>query len=162
MADKMAVMNGGFLQQFDTPANVFTNPVNTFVASFVGSPAMSLIPLEVVGTALKSPEGWELPLSAENARKIAGATTRDVVLGARHSTLKLHKGLVQNSVPGKVYTVEPTGDVTFAQVFVGGSILNISLEPSVAIAPDERVWIEFDQERMHLFDAKTTMALAAG
>ncbi len=46
MADKMAVMNGGFLQQYDTPANVFANPVNMFVASFVGSPAMSLIPLD--------------------------------------------------------------------------------------------------------------------
>ena len=46
MADKMAVMNGGFLQQYDTPGHVFANPVNMFVAGFVGSPAMSLIPVE--------------------------------------------------------------------------------------------------------------------
>ena len=46
MADKMAVMNGGYLQQYDTPAQVFAHPVNMFVASFIGSPAMSLIPLE--------------------------------------------------------------------------------------------------------------------
>ncbi|RZJ84367.1 MAG: ABC transporter ATP-binding protein, partial [Massilia sp.] len=62
MADKMAVMNGGFLQQYDTPSNVFSNPVNMFVASFVGSPAMSLIPLtaETRGSdvVLKSTEGW--------------------------------------------------------------------------------------------------------
>ena len=45
MADKMAVMNGGFLQQYDTPAQVFAHPVNMFVASFIGSPAMSLVPL---------------------------------------------------------------------------------------------------------------------
>jgi multiple sugar transport system ATP-binding protein len=64
-------------------------------------------------------------------------------------------------VPGKVYTVEPTGDVTFAQVFINGAVVNISLEPSVMIAPDEMVWIEFDQDRMHLFDAATTMALQA-
>src|SRR5918995_1264069 len=66
MADKMAVMNGGFLQQYDTPKNVFDHPVNMFVAGFIGSPAMSLIPLEAVtrGTdvVLKSHEGWELPL----------------------------------------------------------------------------------------------------
>src|SRR6187399_2765596 len=48
MSDKMAVMNGGFLQQYDSPANVFANPVNMFVASFVGSPAMSLVPLTAV------------------------------------------------------------------------------------------------------------------
>ncbi|WP_375451342.1 ABC transporter ATP-binding protein [uncultured Devosia sp.] len=161
MADKMAVMNGGYLQQYDTPANVFANPINTFVASFVGSPAMSLIPLEISGTALKSPEGWDLPLSPANVRKTAASTTKDVVLGARHSTLKLHKSARPGSVPGKVYTVEPTGDVTFAQVFVNGAVVNISLEPSVVIAPDEQVWIEFDQERLHLFDAATTMALQA-
>ena len=45
MADKMAVMNGGFLQQYDSPAQVFAHPKNMFVASFIGSPAMSLIPL---------------------------------------------------------------------------------------------------------------------
>jgi len=165
MADKMAVMNGGLLQQYDTPANVFAHPVNTFVASFVGSPAMSLIPLEAASeggqTVLRSNEGWNLPLSAMNARKAAGATTSSVVLGARHSTVKLHKSSVPGSVPAKVYTVEPTGDVTFAQVFIAGAVLNVSLEPSVAIRPDEAVFIEFDQERMHLFDGQTTMALQA-
>ncbi len=165
MADKMAVMNGGLLQQYDTPANVFANPVNTFVASFVGSPAMSLIPLDVTSkggeTALTSPEGWELPMSPLNARKAAASSTRQVVLGARHSTLKLHKSAVAGSVPGKVYTVEPTGDITFAQVFINGAVVNISLDPSVVVRPDEMVWIEFDQDRLHLFDAVTTMALTA-
>jgi multiple sugar transport system ATP-binding protein len=165
MADKMAVMNGGLLQQYDSPSNVFANPVNTFVASFVGSPAMSLIPLEATtngaDAALRSPEGWELPLSPMNARKAAGSTTSKIILGARHSTLKLHKSAAPGSVPGKVYTVEPTGDITFAQVFINGAVVNISLEPSVSITPDEQVWIEFDQDRMHLFDAETTMALKA-
>src|SRR5580692_7775898 len=50
MADKMAVMNGGYLQQYDSPAQVFAHPVNMFVASFIGSPAMSLIPLEASTT----------------------------------------------------------------------------------------------------------------
>jgi len=166
MADKMAVMHGGVLQQYDSPANVFANPVNTFVASFVGSPAMSLIPLEVVtkGTdvALRSSEeGWELPLSAENARKATASSQGTVVLGARHSTLKIHKTQVPGSVPGKVYTVEPTGDVTFAQVFVSGAVVNVSLEPTFAIAPDEDVFVEFDQQRLHLFDGQTTNALKA-
>src|SRR5262245_46165632 len=67
MADKMAVMHGGVLQQYDSPANVFANPVNTFVASFVGSPAMSLLPVEVVtkgnGTVLQGSGGRAMPLS---------------------------------------------------------------------------------------------------
>src|SRR6185436_6514192 len=58
MADKMAVMNGGLLQQYDSPDRVFANPVNTFVAGFIGSPAMNLILVKVVGTALESDDGW--------------------------------------------------------------------------------------------------------
>ena len=163
MADKMAVMNGGYLQQYDTPAQVFANPVNLFVASFIGSPAMSLIPLEATTaagrTVLTSAEGWALTLSDRNARKVQNATSRKVVLGARHSTIRLHKSQVDASVPAKVYTVEPTGDVTFVQVFLSGAVVNISLPPTFDVEPDEQVWLEFDQERMHLFDGATELAL---
>ena len=64
-------------------------------------------------------------------------------------------------MPGRVHTVEPTGDITFAQVLVDGEVVNISLAPSVALEPDESVWIEFDQDHMHLFDGATTAALRA-
>jgi multiple sugar transport system ATP-binding protein len=163
MADKMAVMNGGFLQQYDSPKNVFDNPANMFVASFVGSPAMSLIPLEAVthGTdvALRSPEGWELPLSPQNSRKALTATSGKIVLGARHSTVKLHDRQTPGAVPGVVYTVEPTGDITFVQVFLGDAIVIVSLDPTIVVEPDQKVWIEFDQDRIHLFDGATEKAL---
>ncbi|HWV20160.1 MAG TPA: sn-glycerol-3-phosphate ABC transporter ATP-binding protein UgpC [Devosia sp.] len=165
MADKMAVMNGGLLQQYDSPANVFANPVNMFVASFIGSPAMSLVPLETASadgrTVLSSAEGWTLPLSDRNMRKVASATSKKIVLGARHSTIKLHKTDIAGTVPAKVYTVEPTGDVTFVQAFLSGAIVNISLPPTVTVAPDEMVWLEFDQDRIHLFDGQTERALGA-
>src|SRR3954451_6068720 len=93
MADKMAVMNGGDLQQYASPAQVFANPVNMFVASFIGSPAMSLIPLEAATvdghTVLTGAEGWTMPLSPLNARKVQQATSNKIVLGARHSTIRL-------------------------------------------------------------------------
>jgi multiple sugar transport system ATP-binding protein len=165
MADKMAVMNGGLLQQYDAPSRVFADPVNMFVASFVGSPAMSLVPLDVGSrdgrAVLTSSEGWTLLLSDRNAGKVAGAQSGKVVLGARHSTIRLHKTPVADAVPARVYTVEPTGDITFVQAFLAGAIVNISLPPSETVAPDEMVWLEFDQERIHLFDAQTEMALQA-
>ncbi len=163
MADKMAVMNNGFLQQYDTPANVFNNPVNMFVASFIGSPAMSLVPLKAVqhgsDIALASPEGWEMKLSAANATRVRKAKSDKIVVGARHSTIKLSHQQAEGSVPATVYTVEPTGDVTYVQVFLSGSPVNISLPPTVAIKPDERVFLSFDQEKLHLFDGETEMAL---
>jgi multiple sugar transport system ATP-binding protein len=159
------VMNGGYLQQYDSPAQVFAHPVNMFVASFIGSPAMSLIPLEAStadgDVVLTGAEGWTLPLSSRNARKVQSAKGRKVVLGARHSTIVLHKSPVPGAIPAKAYTVEPTGDVTFVQAFLSGAIVNISVPPSIAIEPDEPIWLAFDQERMHLFDGETEMALKA-
>jgi multiple sugar transport system ATP-binding protein len=81
------------------------------------------------------------------------------VLGARHSTIRLHNSKVETGVQAKVYTVEPTGDVTFVQIFLSGAIVNISLPPTVKVRPDEQVWLEFDQKRMHLFDSETELAL---
>ncbi|HEY4198980.1 MAG TPA: ABC transporter ATP-binding protein [Devosiaceae bacterium] len=163
MADKMAVMQGGKLQQYDAPANVFAHPANTFVASFVGSPAMSLVPLEVArdgdGAVLNSPEGWSIRLSPENARKALSATSNKVILGARHSTISLSKTATPDGVPGKIYTVEPTGDITFAQVMLGRAEVIVSVPPAVILKPDEAVWIGFDQDRVHLFDGETQQAL---
>ena len=73
MADKMAVMNGGLLQQYDSPRNVFDHPVNVFVAGFVGSPAMSLIALEVDDQrdgCLVAQPGWleSSPVARERAQ----------------------------------------------------------------------------------------------
>ena len=94
MADKMAVMRGGVLQQYDAPERVFANPVNTFVAGFVGSPAMSLVSAQVLatpgGAALQGAGGWRCDLSPRNARTALAATASSVILGARHSTILLH------------------------------------------------------------------------
>jgi multiple sugar transport system ATP-binding protein len=165
MADKMAVMNGGFLQQYAPPKEVFDNPVNTFVAGFIGSPAMSLVSLEAVSEGgdiiLKSPDGWRLPLNAANGRKAQTSTSGKVVIGARHSTISVHKQATPGAIEGKVYTVEPTGDVTFAQIYLGTSIVVVSVEPTVHLSPDETVWVGFDQDRIHIFDGDTQMALKA-
>jgi multiple sugar transport system ATP-binding protein len=163
MADKMAVMNGGVLQQYDRPEVVFENPVNTFVAGFVGSPAMNLIKAHVVthgtGAALESPDGWRYELSPANARKALTAKGRDVILGARHSALKLSKDEVGGSVLGRVYTVEPTGDITFVHVQLGAATVTVSVPPEVKLAPNDPIWIAFDQDKVHLFDGESGLAL---
>ena len=160
MADKMAVMSGGVLQQYDAPDRVFAQPVNTFVAGFVGSPAMSLIEAEAhEARRLHHPARRRRLGAAAVARELGArrrmASSRKVVLGARHSTIRLHAEERPGTVAGQVYTVEPTGDVTFVQVWMGGTPVIVSLDPSVPIRPDEPVWLEFDQNRIHLFDGET-------
>jgi multiple sugar transport system ATP-binding protein len=163
MADKMAVMSGGVLQQYDTPEQVFEHPVNTFVAGFVGSPAMNLVRARVAGNgaAIESPDGWRCALSDANARKARGATDGEIVLGARHSTIRLHREAVSGAVAGRVYTVEPTGDITYAHVHLGSVPLVVSVTPDIKLGIDQPVWLEFDQQKLHLFDGKTGRALPA-
>jgi multiple sugar transport system ATP-binding protein len=162
MADKMAVMSLGVLQQYDSPEMVFEHPVNTFVAGFVGSPAMNLMTLDVAangtGAVLQSKDGWSYALSPENSRK-AAASSGAVVLGARHSTINLSKEEHPGAIEGRIYTVEPTGDITFAHVYLGTALVVVSVEPAVKLAPDDKVWLEFDQEKLHLFDGETKQAL---
>ena len=165
MADKMAVMSGGLLQQYDSPDRVFAQPVNTFVAGFVGSPAMNLMPAKVVtngGTvSVANDDGWSFALSPENARKAARSTNGAVVLGARHSTIKLHTEECADVIRGRVFTVEPTGDITYVHVYLGTSLLIVSVTPDVRLAPDDAVWLAFDQQKLHLFDGVTERALTA-
>jgi len=162
MADKMAVMSLGVLQQYDSPEMVFEHPVNTFVAGFVGSPAMNLMTLDVAangtGAVLQSKDGWSYALSPENSRK-AAASSGTVVLGARHSTINLYKEAHPGAIEGRIYTVEPTGDITYAHVYLGTALVVVSVEPDVKLAPDDKVWLEFDQEKLHLFDGETKQAL---
>jgi multiple sugar transport system ATP-binding protein len=164
MADKMAVMSGGLLQQYDAPDVVFANPVNTFVAGFVGSPAMNLVEMGVVeeggGVVLHGASGARIALSERNARK-ARASSGRVVLGARHSTIGLHRTPEPGTVPARVYTVEPTGDITYVHVQMGDAALVVSVPPDVKLAADDTVHLAFDQNKLHLFDAGTQQALAA-
>lgn len=163
MADKLAVMDRGVLQQYDSPERVFADPVNTFVAGFVGSPAMSLVKAKVVstlgGAALEGEGGWRWELSPANARKALSSTKDSVILGARHSTVLLNTRNTPSAISSRVYTVEPTGDVTYVHLFLGNSIVVASVPPNIRLQPDETVWIEFDQERLHLFDGATELAL---
>ncbi len=156
MADKMAVMNGGVLQQYDSPANVFENPVNTFVAGFVGSPSMNLIRLKVAGSDtgadLVSADGWRIPLSAANAARARKSATDDVVFGVRHSATQVHLRETPGTIQGRVYTVEPTGDLTYAHVYLGSALIVVSVPADVPLHPDDNVWVSFDQERVHLFE----------
>jgi multiple sugar transport system ATP-binding protein len=158
MADKMAVMSGGVLQQYDRPEIVFEHPANTFVAGFVGSPAMNLIPAEVEGSALRGADGWRYELTGVSLAEAGAAPSRKVILGARHSTIRLSKEPAAG-IPGYVYTVEPTGDITFVHVRLGQSTIVVSVPPEVKLGVDETVSVAFDQDRLHLFDAESGRAL---
>jgi multiple sugar transport system ATP-binding protein len=95
-----------------------------------------------------------------NARRAQRSSTSEVVVGARHSTIEVHTDGRPGTVPGRIYTVEPTGDITYAHVWLGATIVVVSVAPGLRLAPDDPVWIDFDQAKLHLFDGRTEQALA--
>src|ERR1700720_947921 len=90
MADRIAVMSGGLVQQMGTPDEIYERPTNVFVAGFVGSPAMNFIEGHVTiddGKTTIRGDAWELPLSPANAAKARNA--RDVIVGVRHGHMRV-------------------------------------------------------------------------
>jgi multiple sugar transport system ATP-binding protein len=165
MADKMAVMAGGLLQQYDAPDIVFNHPVNTFVAGFVGSPAMNLLSatVEVDGatTWLRNDDKWAYQLDEPRAAIARSTSNGAVIAGLRHNAIHLHVRQREGAIPVRIYTVEPTGDLTYVHGYLGDALIVASVPPTTHIKPDDIVWATFDLDQMHLFDGATQHTLAA-
>ena len=165
MADRIAVMHLGKLQQFARPEEIYGNPVNTFVAGFIGSPAMNMLAGRVVSegdqVAVASDHGWRLPLPARLARR-AQASSGEVIVGARHRNVLLSFEARPGWIQGRVYTVEPTGDITYVHLMVGDYLVVASAEPDFRARPDALIWVSFEPEHMLLFDAQTELLLRDG
>ena len=162
MADRIAVMNNGVLQQFGTPDEIFQRPINTFVAGFIGSPPMNLLKATFAVIdgegVIRGGDGWVHPLNAANTRR-AAASTGDLIVGVRHSQVHLSRHETPGSVAAKIYTVEPTGDLTYVHVRLGHELLVASEDADFRADLDDPIWITFDQEHLHLFDSATDTAL---
>jgi len=165
MADRIAVMNLGLLQQYDTPEEIYERPVNAFVAGFIGSPSMNLLAGTVVGengtAAIQGASGWRHPLSPANTRRAETAHDGNLLLGVRHNNVALYREARPDAVPAKIYTVEPTGDLTYVHVRLGEQLVVASAPADFRAAFDEPIWVSFDQSHLHLFDAATQIALPA-
>ncbi len=163
MADRIAVMNGGLLQQYDTPDEIFHHPVNTFVAGFIGSPAMNLLSGTVITdqgqTMIEGADGWRHPLSETNASRARNSSTGSVTLGIRHGDVSLFREERPGTVATRIYTVEPTGDLTYVHLRLGNALIVASTDAGFRANPDDQVWVAFDQARLHLFDAVTERTL---
>jgi ABC-type sugar transport system ATPase subunit len=112
MADLIAVMNHGVLQQVATPHELYARPVNTFVANFIGEPPMNLLPLRGEGGALVLADaGWLLPLDERRMRLAQTVSaTAGVTAGVRPEDVRLQPG-AGGACQALVRYCEPRGDV---------------------------------------------------
>jgi multiple sugar transport system ATP-binding protein len=155
-------MSGGSVQQVGTPDEIYNRPANTFVAGFVGSPAMNFLKGNVSstnGTTVISGAGWELPLNPANIARARASSNGEIIVGARHANLSVLPESSPDGLPARVYTVEPTGDITFVHLWLGDQLVVASAPGSYRGAADQPVKLEFDQDHLYLFDAQTNNAL---
>ena len=164
LADRVVVLHKGRVEQIGTPEEIYDRPANVFVAGFVGSPAMNFVQGEVVtsdGQTLVRGDTWELPLDAANAARAKSSPTGEVIVGIRHGHVRVLPEGSERGLPGRLYTVEPTGDLTFVHVYLGSHLLVASTTEHFRGAPDQPVRIELDQAHLYLFDRHSQLALGA-
>ena len=149
LADRIVIMDKGAIQQVGTPDEIYSNPANTFVAGFIGSPPMNLIPGEAEGGRFRAP-GIEAPAPAQ----IRGKAT----LGIRPEDCQIVEG---GHLRGEVFGVEPTGEATYLTVSAGGRLVEVKAPRDFRAALDSAISIGFDPARLYFFDSATGQRLRA-
>jgi multiple sugar transport system ATP-binding protein len=164
MADRIAVLNKGRLQQVGTPREVYDHPINRFVAGFIGHPRMNFLTGALVtdgAVELRSPKGdWAFPIPDRLRDVIRKAGREQVVLGVRPEDLALAFEQQPGSLAGKVFVVEMLGDRKIVDVQLGETIVKVKTPPTVQVAPGQRVWLTPNGDRLHVFDGETELHLA--
>ena len=158
MADKIVVMRDGVVEQIGDPLSLYDNPNNTFVAGFIGSPAMNMVP----GTArmtggnghVEFPGNVTLPLP----RGARAADGQSVLYGMRPEHCLLAEGA---GLPAEVVVVEPTGADTQLYCRFNGQELTSLARDRVSCRAGDRVNLKPDLGRAHLFDAASGARLVA-
>ncbi len=157
MADQIAVLREGRVQQVGTPTEVYERPANQWVAGFVGSPRISLLACRAEGDRLVGEQGWSLP----RPRWTTAEDGRPLLLGLRAEDVSVEERGDSAALPGELYGLEPLGDRTVVDVKVGAEMVKVKARPTVTGTPGQRVSVAVDLDRAHLFDADTGLALSA-
>ena len=160
MGDQIVVMRDGRIEQTGSPLELYDEPANQFVASFIGSPAMNFLP----GT-LRRGAGQAVVELGDGTRLAAppgssGSDGQSVVFGTRPEHLALDSGSGQG-IAAKVAVVEPTGADTFVSCRHQGKELAVVFHDRHAFEPGTTIRLIPDLKRSHLFDAGTGRRLAA-
>jgi multiple sugar transport system ATP-binding protein len=167
MGDRIAVMNKGQIQQVATPLEIYNHPTNIFVAQFIGSPPMNLIPVRVKQPLAIENNQFRVTLSEEWEEKLSEHVDRPLLLGIRPEHLTVGLPATKN-FQGVVETVEALGNDTYIAVKIRDLdlapeqkdlILQVRVSPDKIVEVGEEVWLSVATDRIHLFDRETTLAL---
>lgn len=162
MADRVAVMRAGVIEQLSSPMDLYRQPANLFVASFIGDPPMNLVRMEYRDSGGKpqlANADLTLELAPEARAGLQEASSPQVVLGIRPEDVLLKTEPVNGMPRGEVYMLEPLGRDTLVDVRVGQQPIRALVPGGATVKVGERVWLDWDPERQHVFDAETETRL---
>jgi multiple sugar transport system ATP-binding protein len=157
MGHRITIMRDGRIQQVGTSRQVYESPANAFVAQFIGTPPMNLIPAMVSGSMLQT-SSFALPLPARFRGRVTDG--QRVLAGIRPEHLHhAATGPINSSISANVDVVEPIGHETIVYASAGDARLVAIFEPSVTPRAGETIAMTVTTEAMHLFDAETSESL---
>lgn len=156
MGDRVALMDRGVLHQYSTPSDIYSNPANTFVAGFIGSPPMNLLECSLIERKrifVLEFENWSFTLETNFAEMIGEkAKGSELVLGIRPEDLTLHSSKEQNAFECKIYGIESLGREFIVIVEALGTILKVVTNDISDFKVGDKIWISFRMDKCHIFD----------
>jgi multiple sugar transport system ATP-binding protein len=163
LADRIVVMNGGYIQQQGTPAELFKNPVNKFVAGFLGSPPMNFLDAELVdevGVLHAKGDGFNIRLPDDLASRARKLSLTSATLGMRPSDLEYDANAsTDTSFDLNVVISEYVGAQSVLICSCGDAKITVEIKSETPIALGETLRFAVRPEGLHLFDPKTEVAL---
>ena len=171
MADRIAVLEAGRIQQLGTPSDIYNHPANLFVAGFIGNPSMNCIPCDISSAngqlqlTLANTTGNDNTVTIEDNQtiKALNESTSDGenVFGTHAEDVIISHQPIPNAFQAEVYSVEPLGAETIVELTLGTdaagvrTILKAVTAPNFEVEIGQHLYVSFVPERMYFFD-KTT------
>ncbi|MFX1514142.1 MAG: ABC transporter ATP-binding protein [Promethearchaeota archaeon] len=154
LADRVCIMNKGIIQQVGTPDDVYHQPVNIFVAGFIGSPPMNFLQGRIENeNFISDPIEWKIPqryASLKNQKNI------EILMGIRPEHIQISPEPQDNSIKATVGVIEPIGAETFLFADITEKrTLTLRLEGIVNFGVGEEINLLFDETQVHFFDTTT-------
>jgi multiple sugar transport system ATP-binding protein len=163
MADRIAVMNLGILQQCDIPMTVYDRPANRFVATVVGNPPMNFLTsqwskqddtLEINHEVFTLKARGDAHPAVESLKQIDGQG--QVLVGVRPEDIRLLETQPKDvGIPAKVSVIEPLGSENVVDVHLGSDIITVVTPPTQKLKEGQSIWAQFDLAKIHLFDVES-------
>ncbi len=164
MGDRIAVMNAGQIQQIASPLELYNQPVNRFVAEFIGTLPMNFLTVEVAAPCLITHPQFRLTVPSEWGSHLQRYNGRSLCLGIRPEHLSLGVPAPKN-IPVTVERIEALGSETYLSVQIGQgdqrspATLQARINPDRIVKPGEDHWLAIATDKLHFFDPDTHVAI---